>query len=67
MATENKPRVDISIDAPLVPFGQIHIRITKPRNQARDMSGRRKTAPYSLPTSTGGDRRLVFRQGASGG
>lgn len=66
MATENKPRVNVSIDAPLVPFGQIHIRITEPRRRAPISPARRKTAPYSLPTSTGGDRRLVFRQGASG-
>ena len=69
MAAENKPLVTILIEAPLVPFGQIHIRVVEPGQQTEDPGKapeRPKTAPYSLPASAGGGPRLVFRQGASG-
>ena len=68
MTTETDARVNISIDAPLMPFGQFQIRIRETGHEA-NASGttprRRETAPYSFPHSTGDRHKLVFRQGAS--
>ena len=69
MATENEPRVTISIEAPLVPFGQFHIRVTEHGQQAegtRMTPVRPRTPPYNLPASTGDDQRLIIPRGASG-
>lgn len=69
MATENKPSVTISIEAPLVPFGQFHIRVTEPGQQSEDTRMapvRPKTPPYRLPASTGDNQRLIIHRGASG-
>ena len=68
MATESDARLKISIDAPLVPFGQFQIRIREPGQKPEVTGarrGRKEAAPYSLPSSTGDGHRLVFSQGAS--
>ena len=68
MTTESDARVKISLDAPLVPFGQFQIRIRESGQEAEvtgARQGRKEAAPYSLPSSTGDGHRLVFSQGAS--
>ena len=68
MTTQHDTRVTISIEAPLVPFGQLQIRISEPAppTESKDTTPRnREVAPYSFPSSTGDGDKLVFRQGAS--
>ena len=69
MTVKSDARVNISIDAPLVPFGQLQVRIREAVHQTDskdDTAPRsREVAPYSFPSSTGDGHKLVFRQGAS--
>ena len=68
MNAKSDARVNISVDAPIVPFGEFRISIREQGQETKvtqTVQLRRDVAPYSLPSSTGDGQRLVFSQGAS--